>query len=67
MNFVVGTILDIRTEGAERTGRIRVSGAITTVNLNLLPDAKPGDQVLASGGVGITVMLDTPPGGGLLD
>lgn len=54
----MGTIVDIHTEGEVRKGRVRVAGAITQVDLTLLPDARPGDTVLAHAGVGMTVMLD---------
>jgi hydrogenase maturation factor len=37
-----------------RWGRVRVGGAIKQVSLELLPDAKSGDQVLLCDGVAIS-------------
>lgn len=54
MHFVTGELIDVRGEPGRREGRLRVGGAIVRVDLAVLPDAKPGEIVLAHAGVAIS-------------
>lgn len=58
MHFTTGTVVDISDEAGQRTGRLRVGGALARVDLSLLPQARVGDTVLAHAGVGLSVVRD---------
>ncbi|MBA2586900.1 MAG: HypC/HybG/HupF family hydrogenase formation chaperone [Chthoniobacterales bacterium] len=56
MNLVYGEIVEVLVEDDMRMGRIRVSGAVKKVPLDLLTDAECGDTVLLCDGVAISTV-----------
>ncbi len=56
MNLIYGEIAEVFVEDGMRMRRVRVSGAIKQVPLDLLTDAKCGDTVLECDGVAISRM-----------
>jgi hydrogenase maturation factor len=54
MNLVCGELVEVFSEEGLRFGKIRVSGAMKKVPLELLTDVKPGDTILVCDGVGIS-------------
>jgi hydrogenase maturation factor len=60
MHFVTGTLVGITDEDGDRMGKLRVGGAITTVELLLLPEARVGDTVLAHAGVALSIIDPEP-------
>jgi hydrogenase expression/formation protein HypC len=54
MHFVTGELVEIFHENALRMGRVRVGGALDTVALELVPDARVGDLVLLHAGVALS-------------
>lgn len=54
MNLLYGEVVDIFDENNLRMGRIRVGGALTTVALELVPDAVAGDVVMICDGVAVS-------------
>ena len=53
MNIVYAEVLSVSSEHGTRLGKVRVRGAISTVQLDLVPEAQPGDTVLVCDGVAI--------------
>jgi hydrogenase maturation factor len=53
MNLHYAEIIDLAREDGLLTGRVRVSGAIKKVTLDLLTDPSPGDIVLMCEGVAL--------------
>lgn len=53
MNLVYGEIAEVFLQDGMRIGKVRVSGAIKNVPLELLTDIQPGDRVLVCDGVAI--------------
>ena len=64
MNLVYGEVVEIFTDDGMQFGKIRVSGAIKKVPLELLTDVEPGDTILVCDGVAISKVapLATPEG-----
>lgn len=60
MKFVTGMLVGITDEDGDRIGRLEVGGALTTVELLLLPEAKVGDTVLAHAGVALGIVEKEP-------
>lgn len=54
MNLVYAEILEVFLEDGMQIGRVRVSGAMKKVPLDLLTDPVRGDIVLLADGVAIT-------------
>jgi hydrogenase maturation factor len=54
MNLVYGELVEVFSEEGLRFGKIRVSGAMKKVPLELLTDVEPGDTILVCDGVGIS-------------
>lgn len=60
MNLVTGRIIEISTNGSAQVGKVDVNGAILRVPLTLLEDARVGDTILVSDGVGVAVVRPEP-------
>jgi hydrogenase maturation factor len=54
MNLLYARIVDLAQENGQKTGRVRVGGALKKVSLDLLTDAAPGDTVLVCEGVALS-------------
>ncbi len=54
MNLVFGELLHVSEESGMRCGKIWVAGAIGTVWLDLVSEAKPGDRILLCDGVALS-------------
>jgi hydrogenase maturation factor len=54
MHFATGELIEILEQDGGRRGRIRVAGAITEVDLTLLPQAVVGDMLLTHAGVALS-------------
>jgi hydrogenase maturation factor len=54
MNLIYGEVVDILTEDGMRFGKIRVTGVLTKVPLDLLTDVERGDTILVCDGVAIS-------------
>lgn len=59
MNLVYGSIIEIESDNGSRIGKVRVSGAVKKVPLDLIGNAEPGDQVLLCDNVAIAKVKDT--------
>ena len=53
MNLIYAEIVEVLSGPEPRLGKIRVSGAVQIVSLDLLTDPLPGDRVLLCDGVAI--------------
>ena len=53
MNLVYAEVVTVDGQNEARTGKVRVRGALSTVPLHLVPEARPGDTVLVCDGVAI--------------
>jgi len=53
MNLIYGEIVDVFSGPEPRLGKIRISGALRIISLDLLTDPAPGDKVLVCDGVAI--------------
>ncbi len=54
MNLLYGELIEVFSEDGMRFGKVRVTGAIQKVPLELLTDVEPGDTILVCDGVGIS-------------
>jgi hydrogenase maturation factor len=54
MNLIYGEVVEILTEDGMRFGKIRVTGVLTKVSLNLLTKVERGDTILMCDGVAIS-------------
>jgi hydrogenase maturation factor len=54
MNLLYGKVVELFVEEGMRMGRVRVSGALKKVPLELLTDVERGDTILMCDGVGIS-------------
>ncbi len=53
MNLVYAEVVSVRSEGGTRLGKVRVRGALSSVPLDLVADAQPGDTILVCDGVAL--------------
>jgi hydrogenase maturation factor len=53
MNLMYAEVLSVHSEHGVRVGNVRVRGALSTVPLYLVSDARAGDTVLVCDGVAI--------------
>jgi hydrogenase maturation factor len=53
MNLHYAQLVEVKAGGGNPEGKIRVGGAIRTVSLALVPDARRGDEVLLCDGMAI--------------
>jgi len=58
----VGGLVELREGPDGTTGRLSVRGARTSVLLDLLPEARPGDSVLVHAGVALALVRDALDG-----
>lgn len=61
MNLVYGEVADLGIEQGMRMGRVRISGAMKKVPLDLLKDVQCGDTVLICDGVAIGKVNHSQP------
>jgi hydrogenase maturation factor len=54
MNLLYGEVVELFVEEGMRMGRVRVSGALKKVPLELVADAERGDTILVCDGVAIS-------------
>ena len=54
MNLLYGEVVELFVEEGMLMGRVRVSGALKKVPLELVADAERGDTILVCDGVGIS-------------
>ena len=57
MNLLYGELIEVFSEDGMRFGKVRVTGAIQKVPLELLTDVEPGDTILVCDGVGISKVV----------
>jgi hydrogenase expression/formation protein HypC len=53
---VPGRIISIEGAELERSGKVSFGGAVQTVNLSLVPDAKVGDYVIVHVGIALNIL-----------
>ncbi|HVM46900.1 MAG TPA: hypothetical protein VMU04_02685 [Candidatus Acidoferrum sp.] len=53
MNLLYAEVVSVSEENGARRGRVRIRGALSTVPLELVPEAQAGDTVLLCDGVAI--------------
>ena len=61
MTLIYGEIVDVFSGPEPCLGKIRVSGAVKIVSLDLLTDPAPGDRVLVCEGVAIGKVDESLP------
>ena len=60
MNLAYGKVTELFVENGMQMGRVRVSGALKKVPLDLLTSVRCGDKVLVCDGVAISKVQETP-------
>lgn len=53
MNLFAAEIVDIDAEDSATVAKVRVGGVFVRVSLQLLPEARIGDEILIAGGVAL--------------
>jgi hydrogenase maturation factor len=58
MNLVYGEVMELFSENGMQMGRVRISGALKVVPLDLLTAVQSGDNVLLCDGVAISKVAE---------